>query len=260
MMKSFLSFLFIGIFVFLGLSGCSTSHKGQTVILVMAATSLSDVCSELAKEYKESNSNVEIRFNFGSSGILQTQIQQGAPADIFISAAQKQMDDIEKQGLIMRDTRMDLVKNKVVLIVPKGNAKRIKGFEGIVTGKVETIGLGDFISVPAGQYAKEILESLGILKAAQKKAVYGSNVRQVLSWTERGEVDCGIVYETDAALSKGVEIICRAPEEAYKAVIYPVAVLTDSYEKQESKEFLGFLQSYESIEIFKKHGFSMVKE
>ena len=266
MMKQLISMLLVGILLAGVLAGCGTKDTGEEItkkstgILVMAAASLMDVCNELAKSYRKEKPNVELSFTFGSSGALQTQIEEGAPSDIFISAARKQMDALEEQALIIKDTRMDLLENKVVLIVPEGNMNEIGSYMDIATGKVERIALGEPGSVPAGQYSEEILTTLGIWEAAKTKAVYGSNVRQVLSWTERGEVDCGIVYLTDAALSEQVEIICEAPRDTHKPVIYPAAVLKESKHQQESRDFLEFLQSEKAKAIFEKNGFTRIRE
>lgn len=140
-------------------------------------------------------------FNLGSSGSLQKQIEQGAPADIFISAAQKQMDDLDKQSLLADGTRKDLLVNKIVLITPKDNKTGISDFSDIITDKVSKIALGDPKSVPAGQYAEQVFKNLNYNDAVTPKAVYGNDVRTVLTWVENGEADCGIVYKTDAAIS-----------------------------------------------------------
>ena len=235
--------------------GC-TEEKEKTEITVLAAASLTDACGELKEAFEEENENINLIFSFGSSGALQAQIEEGAPADIFISAAVKQMDDLRAQGLIEEESVENLLENKVVLIAPKGNPAKITSFDQVT--KADVIGMGEPSSVPAGQYAREIFTSLGLWDQVREKANYGSDVRTVLSWTENGAVDCGIVYATDAYTGENIDIICEAPENTHKPVIYPAGIIKSSENTEEAKSFMEFLKSSKAGEIFEKYGFTVL--
>lgn len=244
---------------------CGTKNTSQSnantenkEILILAAASLTDVLTELANNYKE-ETGTEVIFSFASSGALQTQIEAGSPADIFFSAAKKQMDALQEKDLIDTETRKDLLENKVVLITPSNSTLNIKSFTDITNADITKIGLGEPKSVPVGQYSEEILSNLSILDAAKQKAVYGSDVRNVLSWVETGEVDCGIVYATDAKIAKNVNIISEAPEGTHKKVIYPISIVKSSVNKEEAKKFIDYISTDKSIETFKNYGFTVVQ-
>lgn len=239
------------------LLGCSKGSVEKTELVISAAASLTDAMSEISKAYNEKNPNVTLKFSFGASGALQAQIEEGAPSDVFISAAQKQIKALEEKGLIKSDTKKQLLKNDVVLIVPKDNIAGLKSFEDCTTDTIKTIAVGDPASVPVGQYTEEIFKSLGITDKVKDKCNYASDVRQVLAWVETGEVDCGIVYATDAATSDKIDIVCTAPKSSHKEVIYPAAVLEATKNEKEAKAFLDFLSEKESVAIFEKYGFKM---
>lgn len=227
-------------------------------LLVSAAASMTDVLGELAEIYKTIDANTSLVFTFGPSGGLQTQIEEGAPVDIFMSAAQKQMKALEEKNLLINDTIKTLLVNKVVLISPKDDKIGVLSFEDLATNdKIKKIALGDPSNVPVGQYSEEIFTSLNILDAVKSKAIYGTDVRTVLTWVENGEVDCGIVYATDAMSSDNVKIICEAPEGSHKQVTYPVAVIKTSKYEDRAKAFLDFLGTEQAKAVFEKYGFSM---
>lgn len=238
------------LFVF---SGCQTTSRTQLYIL--AAASLIDVCTELEQIYEAEHQQVDLIFLYGGSGTLQVQIEEGAPADLFISAAEKQMSELAQKDLIQTQTRVDLLKNKVVLIVPKEMDGIITSFEDLLKPQVKKIGLGEPGSVPVGQYSEEIFTSLGIFAQIKDKVIYGNDVRAVLTWVESQEVDCGVVYQTDAIFSDKVKIVCEAPKGSCKEVIYPAAVLKHSKHQQQAKDFLEFLKSDKGIETFQQYGF-----
>lgn len=225
---------------------------------VAAAASLTDAMKDLATLYAKDNSAVEIVFNFGSSGALQQAIENGGETDLFFSAAQKQMNALEQSGNLLDGTRRDLLRNEVVLIVPKDGAKNIRTFEDLTGADVEHIALGEPKGVPVGQYSEEILMNLGILNAVKSKSVYGSDVRQVLAWVESGDADCGMVYATDAAISDKVTVVAAAPEGSHKPVIYPAAVVKASKHPEAAKDFLTFLGSDDAKKVFEKYGFKVV--
>lgn len=233
----------------------ATEEAAQPVeILVAAAASLQNSMEELGKLYQAEYPNVTVTFTFGSSGTLQEQIEQGAPVDVFMSAALKQMTALEDKGLILEGSKKELLENKVVLIVPKDSKLGIASFKDIL--KAPTIALGDPESVPVGQYAEEIFSSLNMLEDVKKQANYGKDVTEVLTWVSTGNADAGVVYATDAMSSKDVTVAAEAPEGSTSKVIYPAAVVKDSKVPDAAKAFVDYLASDEALGIFEKYGFS----
>ncbi|PXX77362.1 molybdate ABC transporter substrate-binding protein [Dielma fastidiosa] len=230
-----------------------------TELLISAAASMTDCLTELAELYKAAAPNVTLTFTFGSSGSLQSQIEEGAPADVFISAAQKQMNALDEKDLIDKDTRKDLLVNEVVLITPKGNPLGLSSFTDVTKDEVAKIALGELGSVPVGQYSEEIFKHYEIMDAVSAKAVYGSDVRTVLTWIENGEADCGVVYATDAAISDAVDVAAVAPAESHKEVVYPIAMIKDSKQPEAAKAFIDYCFSEEAAAIFTKYGFALAK-
>lgn len=230
---------------------------GEVELLVSAAASLTDVMEEIEDAYKVDNPNTEIVFTFGPSGGLQSQIEEGAPVDVFLSAAEKQMDALEEQDLILKDTRKTILVNKVVLIRPKDSELEINKFNDILNPDIEKIAIGDPSNVPVGQYSEEIFNNLDMMNLLQPKLIYANDVRTVLTWVEIGEVDAGLVYATDAYTSDKVNIVDEAPQESHKEVTYPVAVVESSKEIEASKSFVDFLSTDIAKELFEKYGFSM---
>lgn len=228
-------------------------------LTIAAAASLTDVTAEISQIYKIAAPNVTLTFTYGASGALQTQIEDGAPVDIFMSAAQKQMDALEEKTLLLDSSRANLLENKVVLIVPKDSALGLTSFEDLAKKDVKLVAMGDPASVPAGQYGEELLTNLGIKDAVEAKANFGTDVRQVLTWVESGEVDAGIVYATDAATSGKVTVVCEAPADSVKKIIYPVAILKASQYAQQAQSFIDFLKTDECVALFEKYGFIMAK-
>ena len=254
--------IFAAIVCVAGLCACNVSvnvntQKDDTPVSlnILAAASLTDVCTELEEMYEKEHPGVELTFSFASSGALQTQIEEGAPADIFFSASTKQMDALNEEGLMDSDSIVELLENKIVLITPADDDRGITSFEDVAGDKVAMIGLGDPESVPAGQYAEEVFTSLGILDDVKAKANYGSDVRTVLTWVEEGEVDCGVVYQTDAFTTDKVKIIATAPEGSCKKVIYPVGIVKATSNMDASKELLEFFGSDTAMKVFEKYGF-----
>lgn len=228
-------------------------------LTVSAATSLQNVLKDIEPAYRKRIPTVTITYNLGSSGALQQQIEQGAPVDIFISAAPKQMNALQTKGLLLTDTRRNLLKNQVVLIAPK-NVTSISNFKDLKGNSVRKISIGDPESVPAGQYSKEVLTSLNLYNQIQAKLVFAKDVRQVLSYVESGDVDAGLVYITDAKVSDRIKVIATAPESSHAPIIYPVAVLKDSKNPDAAKAFVQFLASEEGKAVFEKYGFSTVRD
>ena len=243
-------------------SGCGNDHaatdkKEQHEVYILAAASMTDAIKEIGANYEKEHPNIKLMYNFASSGALQTQIEQGAPADVFISAAEKQMNNLEDKNLIDKSTRKDLLENQVVLIVPKDSDIKINDFQDLATDKVAKIALGEPKSVPVGQYSEDIFKNLNILDKVKAKAVYASDVRQVLSWVETGEVDCGIVYATDAAISDKVKILMNAPANTHKPIVYPIAMVNTTKNAEVAKDFINYLSEDKQKEILTKYGFTV---
>jgi molybdate transport system substrate-binding protein len=223
-------------------------------ITVSAAISLKDALDEVEPAYERSHPGAAIEFNYGSSGTLQHQIEQGAPVDIFFSAAERQMDKLESEGLIAAKTRRNVIANALVLIAPAGSSG-VKDFQDLARPDVKVVALGELETVPAGMYAQETLDFLGLLPAVRKKAVYGKDVRQVLTYVETANADAGLVYVTDAHNSSKVRIVATAPENSHEPILYPVAVLKGSKQPAAAEAFLEFLTGLEARAIFVKYGF-----
>ncbi len=226
-------------------------------LLVAAAASLKNVYEEeLIPLFQEQNPYITVKGSYDSSGKLQTQIQEGLEADVFMSAAPKQMKALDEQGLIASDTMADLLENKIVLIVPSGSENGLASFEDLA--KAENIALGDPASVPAGQYAKEALTNLGIWDSIQDKVSFGTNVTEVLNQVAEASADAGIVYATDAAsMPEAVTVVAEAPEGSLaQKVIYPVAVTAGSVHPEEAEAFVEFLRTEEAMAAFESYGFA----
>ena len=241
-------------------AAASSEASGESVQLtVFAAASLTETLNEISEQYKTVAPNVELVFNFDSSGTLKTQIEEGADCDLFLSAAQKQMNALEEENLINADTRIDLLENKVVLAVPEGNPADIQSFEDIGTDKCKLVALGNE-DVPVGSYSVEILTNLGILDELESsnKITYGSNVKEVTTQVKEAAADCGIVYATDA-YSAGLETVDEATADECRQVIYPAALTASTAHAEEAQAFLDYLTTDDAAAIFESVGFAMVK-
>ena len=229
---------------------------GEQSILVAAAASLKNAYEdELIPMFEEQYPGVTVEGTYDSSGKLQTQIEEGLEADVFMSAATKQMKALDEEGMIASDTIVNLLENKIVLIVPAGSDSKIDSFEKI--GDAASIALGDPESVPAGQYAKEAMTNLNVWDSIQDKVSFGTNVTEVLNQVAAASADAGIVYATDAASKADqVTVVAEAPEGSLeKKVIYPVAVVKATAHEDAAKAFVDFLQTPEAIQVFESYGF-----
>lgn len=246
------------------LVGCGTNgnsaptQASQKELIVSAAASLQNSLTEIQKVYTQKNPNIKLTFNFAASGPLQQQIEQGAPADIFISAGIKQMDALEKKNLIDKDTRVNLLGNDLVLIAPKDNTD-IASVQDLTKSTVKHIGIGTPESVPAGKYAKDSLMSLKLWDVLQPKYVQAKDVTTVLSYVETGNADAGFVYRSDAQSSNQVKVAATVPDSAHSPIVYPAAVIAASKNQQAAKDFLKYLEGPEGQQIFAKYGFKTMK-
>ena len=236
------------------LLGSYCSHA-QATLTVSAAASLKDALVETETAYKQGRGTIVFANNVGSSGTLAAQIDQGAPVDVFLSAASKPMDDLITKGLIVAGTRRNLLRNTLVLVAPLDS--KLHNFQGLTDKSIRVIALGDPASVPAGQYVKQTLLSLHLWDQLNGKLVLGKDVRQVLTYVETGDADAGMVYATDAQASGKVRVVATAPESAHDPIVYPVAVVKGSRNEEASRKFVEFLRSPTAKAIFVKHGFTI---
>ena len=223
-------------------------------LTISAAISLKDALEEIKPIYQTIHQDLEIIYNFSSSGSLQQQIEQGAPVDIFISAGNKQMDALESKKLLLVGTRQKLLTNQLVLVTPK-NEKLINKIQDLTQTNVEKIAMGEPHSVPAGQYTIEVLGYYQILDKIKSKIIYAKNVRQVLSYLETGNVNAGFVYLSDAKTSREIRLVEIFSKNSHSPIVYPIAFLKSSKNPKIAKEFSQFLFSRSAKKVFNKFGF-----
>ena len=225
-------------------------------ITVSAAISLKEALADAGRAFEKKTGD-HVSFNFLASGPLMKQIENGAPVDVFVSAAHKQLDDLKKENLIDRATERVVAKNQLVLVVPSGAINSPGKFEDLSDARFQRIAIGEPRSVPAGDYAMQTLAALKLTDALKDRLKMGANVRQVLDYVERGEVDAGIVYRTDALISGGkVRIVATADESTHQPIEYPGAVIAASKQHDDALHFLEFLHSTDGTEILTRYGFA----
>lgn len=265
--------LLAGMAVLAGCGGQNGAEHGKTMLTVFAAASMTETMNEIAKAYQQEHPDIEIVYNFDSSGTLKQQIQNGAACDLFISAAQKQMDQLdaskderanpERLDFVLPGTRIDLLENKVVLATPEGNPKQITSFDDMAKklndGSIRLV-MGNS-DVPVGQYTQKILAHYGLDEQAvaeQGRITYGSNVKEVTTQVKEGSADCGVIYGTDA-YSAGLKPVDEATKDMCGQVVYPAAVLKTSAHPEAAKEFLTYLRSEQALAVFESVGFSRAR-
>lgn len=260
-----LAVIFLALFVFLSISACNGNEDSSIEINVFAAASMTETLDEIIELYKSVAPDVEIIATYDSSGTLKTQIEEGAQCDLFISAAQKQMDQLDitkdesvnpdRLDFVVSDSRINLLENKVVLAVPDGNPSNVNNFSDIVNCNLIALGNSD---VPVGSYSIEILEYLGLdLQELENsgKITYGSNVKEVTTYISEATVDCGIIYATDA-FSEGLTVVDQATSDMCSQVVYPAAVIKSGNNPEAAQAFLDYLTGSEATEVFEKVGFT----
>jgi molybdate transport system substrate-binding protein len=227
-------------------------------LTVSAAVSLKDAFNEIA-ELNEKRNGTKVHFNFGASGVLQKQIESGAPADVFASAGAKQMDELVARGFIIPSTRADFVRNALVLVVP-AKGPEIGSFGDLANPAVKKVAVGNPKTVPAGQYTEQTLNRLKLLPQIQSKLIFAEDVRQVLDYVVRDEVEAGVVYSSDA-LSAGhkIKVVARAADESHDPILYPIAVVKESKQQDAARRFIDLVLSPEGQGILAKHGFVSIK-
>jgi molybdate transport system substrate-binding protein len=245
------------ILLLLIICGCQTrAPLSDDNLTISAAASLKDAFNERGSLYK-SKTGRTVNFNFGSSGVLQKQIETGAPIDIFASAGEKQMDEIAAGGLIDAKTRRNFARNTLVLIVSSETKLNLASFVDLTKLDVQKIAVGNPRTVPAGQYTEQVFDKLGLKDAVQPKLVLAEDVRQVLDWVIRGEADAGIVYATDERIAGDrASVVATASEDTHEPILYPIAIISNSQQKQAAQEFIGLVLSAEGQAILQKYGFA----
>lgn len=233
--------------------GAGTAQAGEELV-VSAAASLTNAFGELGKKFEAANPDVKVVFNFAASGALMQQIDQGAPVDVFASADQKTMNQAAEKKLIIPETRKDFVKNGLVLIVPKDAKAPVKDIKGLIAAEVAKVSLGNPETVPAGRYAKEALTNEGIWDALGPKLILANNVRQVLDYVSRGEVDAGFVFSSDVVVAKDkVQVVANA--DKHQPILYPIATIAATKNKELAERFIAFVLGPEGQETLKEFGF-----
>ena len=249
------------------------SAAAETELVVFAAASLTETLTKIGERYEEENPDITLAFNFDSSGTLKTQIEEGADCDVFLSAGQKQMNELDLSAgeeknpdqldFVKEDSRIDLLENKVALVVPEDNPKKIGSFsqlaELLKDGEI-LMAMGN-ADVPVGQYTQKILDYYGLDEeelAQAGKITYGTNVKEVTVQVLEGSVDCGVVYCTDA-FSAGLDVTDSATAEMCGQVIYPAAVMKNSSDPEAAQAFLDYLGTDEAMDLFEEVGFSRIE-
>lgn len=272
--------LFISVIMF-AFAGCGTEQKpaanaGNSVqapnsnqtgqqsvetveLTVSAAASLTDALKEIQKAYETKNTNIKLNFNFGASGALQQQIEQGAPADLFLSAAPKNMQALVDKQLIDTNKQKNLLNNELVVVTPADGKTEVKSIADLAKAEVKHVAIGIPESVPAGNYAKEALTNAKLWDTLQSKTVQGKDVRQVLQYVETGNAEAGFVYKTDALTSKQVTIAFAVDPTTYTPVEYPIGIVKATKYSKEAEDLFTYLQSKEALDVFVKYGFSIPK-
>lgn len=237
----------------------SNSNSQENIELtISAAASLEDAFKEIKPLFEAEHKNIKLFFNFGGSGALQKQIIQGAPVDLFFSAAEDKYDELVEKGIIDENQGIDKLANTLVLIIPKESKNSIEGFNNLANLGNGKLALGTPEAVPAGNYGKQTLEHLGLWDQVQGNIVFAKDVRQVLTYVETGNVDAGLVYKTDALTSDKVKVVAEANSESHAPIIYPVGMIKNTKHMKETELFYQFIQDKKAAEVFVKYGFNVL--
>ncbi|WP_054973728.1 molybdate ABC transporter substrate-binding protein [Paenibacillus sp. A3] len=268
-------FLLLALSLAIGLAGCGEAkptpadapkagqEKSQAApaekveLTISAAASLTDALKEIQNAYESKNTSIKLNFNFGASGALQQQIEQGAPADVFLSAAAKNMKALVDKQLVDAAQQKNLLVNELVVVVPEGGKAQVGTVDDLAKPEVKHVAIGEPESVPAGGYAKEALTNAKQWDALQPKLVMAKDVRQVLTYVESGNAEAGFVYKTDALTSKKVKIAFNVDPKTYKPVEYPAGIVKATKHAKEAEAFYTYLQSKEAADVFAKYGFTI---
>lgn len=235
-----------------GLAGGANAQE----LTLSVAVSLKEAVDDLGRTFASTRPGVTMRYNFGASGDLQRQIEAGAPVDLFLSAAQRQMDDLQKQGLIVVASRRNFARNVLTVVKPADSKVDVSKPEDLAGTRVTKIVIGNPKTVPAGQYSEESLKAMKLWERVQPKLIFAENVRQSLDYVARGEVDAGFVYTTDiASRAQGVREAFRPPEDTYRPIVYPAAVVAASKQQALGQAFIDLLVSETGRATLARYGF-----
>jgi len=229
-------------------------------ITVSAAASLTEAFTDIASQFEAENSGTDVNLNFGGSGSLRTQIEGGAPVDVFASADQRQMDILANEALIDNSSRENFTQNSLVLIVPENSTLNITNLQDLADPQVEKIAMGNPDTAPVGNYTRFVLAEAGLWNQTENKMVFAEDVRQVLTYVERGEVDAGFVYLTDAKAADPGTIKVVTNVSVSIPITYPIAVVSSSDNKEEAQEFVDYVDGKEGQDILEKYGFAPANE
>lgn len=248
--------------LFILLVGCNDTTKEKeeqnVTLTISAAASLNESLTEIKDRFEKEHSHIKVVLNFGGSGSLQQQIKQGAPVDLFFSAAEEPFNELIEEKLIDQTNHANLVKNSLVLITPMEN--KVSSLDDLKNASIERIAIGTPETVPAGLYAKQTLISRNLWDSVQKKTLIRTkDVRQVLTYVETGNVDVGFVYNTDALSSKKIKVVAEIPEELHEPIVYPAGIISSTKNKEAAILFYEFLKNDTSTEIFNEYGFGTIK-
>jgi molybdate transport system substrate-binding protein len=239
----------------------ATSPAGDTTpatLLVGAAASLQAAMEDIQPEFEAAHPTITLEYTFAASGQLQQQIEQGAPIDVFFSAGTSQIEALEAGGHLRTDSRQNLLGNQLVLIVPSTSTLGLTGFDDLTQTEVQQISVGDFGSVPAGQYAEQVLGNLGILADLQPKLIFVNTVREVLAAVASNNVEAGILFATDAATSDQVTVVAIAADTLHDPIVYPLAVVNDTAHPEAAQTLVDYLSSPAARTVFEDHGFTVL--
>lgn len=272
-MKKKLGILSLVICIVLGMVGCSSgnsssssssaassaassssSEDGAIELNISAAASLQEAMVEIETEFKKVNPDVKLVVNLGSSGSLMQQIQEGAPCDVFISAGAKQMDQLVSDGIVAEDASKTLLTNDLVLVAAKG--EKVDSLDALKGDDIEKIAIGDLESVPAGKYAKEVLDNTKLYGDVEDKLVLAKDVKEVLSWVQQGSADVGFVYLSDTTGVDDIDVVLTTDEDTHSTIAYPIAVLKETKQADAAQQFEDFMLSDEGQAILEKYGFN----
>ncbi|MEN6326301.1 MAG: molybdate ABC transporter substrate-binding protein [Syntrophomonas sp.] len=260
--RIYIPFRFIGNALGYDVSWTGSTNTADIVtksdLIISAAASLKNAMDEVKAMYLEQKPNAKVTITYGGSGALQKQIEQGAPADLFFSAAASNMNTLKNEGLLDNSTIKNLLQNKVVMITPLDSTLNISSFKDVTNSSIKKLALGEPTTVPAGKYAEQVFTYYNLLDQAKAKAVYAKDVTEVLTWVASGNADAGVVYSTDAASSDKVKVITTAPEDSHDPVTYPGAVVKSTKQPAASQDFLNFLTSDKAKAVFVKFGFTVL--
>lgn len=264
--RQFIAPFLVGLLSTLFIAACSTRSPMATLgdqlaapvtLTVSAAASLQEALEAIAPQFSAAHPNITIDYNFGASGALQQQIEQGAPADVFFSAAAQQMDALADKGLILPGSRQTLLTNTLLLIAPTASQLNITTLSQLKSADISRFAVGEFRSVPAGQYAEQVFNKLALLNSLQSKFVFGNNVRAVLAAVESSNADLGLVYATDARLSDRIKVLATVPADAHSPIVYPIAVIKSTPHPEAAQTFTNFLTTETAQTTFQAFGFSL---